>query len=121
MNKTQAVEKLAATRYDGDREAAAKALDSVLDLMIRTTINGEAFRITGFGTLDTEWMAPRWRRNPQTGVRNECPSWIRITWSPGQGFKDLANGDKEIADYPAFINQKAPKGSLQNNQEDEDQ
>lgn len=114
MNKMQAIEKLAETRYDGNREQAAKALNSVLDLIIRTAINGEEFNVTGFGKIDTEWMPPRMRRNPQTGVRNECPSWIKIRWAPGQGFKDLANGDKEIEDYPAFVNRKALPGEKEN-------
>lgn len=115
MNKMQAIEKLAGTRYDGKIADAEKALDSVLDLIIRTVINGEPFRVTGFGTIESEYVAPRMARNPQTGERVEVPSTIRIKWSAGQGFKDLANGDKEIADYPAFTNRKALKGEKESN------
>jgi len=114
MNKTQAIELLAKTRYGGNTDDARKALDSVLDLMIRTVINGEKINWTGFGTLETEWVAPRFARNPQTGERVEVPSTIRIKWWAGQGFRDLANGDREIADYPAFINHKLAKGEKEN-------
>lgn len=111
MNKTQAIELLAKTRYDGDIKEARAALNNVLDLMLRTVINGDPFRVTGFGTMETEYVSPRMGRNPQTGERVEVPSTIRIKFSAGQGFKDLANGDKEIEDYPAYTNKKADKGT----------
>ena len=48
MNKTQLIDALAA-RYEGNRKAAAHALDSVLDTITREVVKGE---IDGDGGVD---------------------------------------------------------------------
>ena len=51
MNKSQLVEALAA-HYEGNKKAAAKALDAVVDTITREVGRGEKVAITGFGAFE---------------------------------------------------------------------
>ena len=51
MNKSQLIDTLAA-RFEGNRKAAAHALDSVLDTITREVAKGEKVAITGFGSFE---------------------------------------------------------------------
>ncbi|AVP41376.1 hypothetical protein SEA_YARA_42 [Streptomyces phage Yara] len=122
MNKQQAIEELAKTRYDGDIEAAKKALNSVMDLFIRKTVKGERISITGFGSFERADRAARYARNPQTGERVRVKRSRVPVFRAGQGFKDLVNGTKKIPrgkeGKQMFLATKAPKGSLVNNKKE---
>jgi DNA-binding protein HU-beta len=68
VNKSQLIDALAA-RYEGNRKAAAQALESVLDTITREVAKGEKVAITGFGSFEKRVREARWVRNPQTGAR----------------------------------------------------
>ena len=68
MNKSQLIDALAA-RFEGNRKAAAHALESVLDTITREVAKGEKVAITGFGSFEKRVREARWVRNPQTGAR----------------------------------------------------
>ena len=68
MNKSQLIDALAA-RFEGNRKAAAHALESVLDTITREVARGEKVAITGCGSFEKRVRNARWVRNPQTGER----------------------------------------------------
>ena len=51
MNKSQLIDALS-TRFEGNRKAAAHALESVLDTITREVAKGEKVAITGFGSFE---------------------------------------------------------------------
>ena len=70
VNKSQLIDALAA-RYEGNRKAAAHALESVLDTITREVAKGEKVAITGFGSFEKKVRDARWVRNPSTGAADE--------------------------------------------------
>jgi len=66
VNKSQLIDTLAA-RYEGNRKAAAHALESVLDTITREVAKGEKVAITGFGSFEKRIRPARMVRNPRTG------------------------------------------------------
>jgi nucleoid DNA-binding protein len=65
VNKSELIEAIAA-RLDGDRKAAATAVDGVLDEITRAVVRGERVALTGFGTFEKRVRAARTARNPAT-------------------------------------------------------
>ena len=57
MNKSQLIDALAA-RYEGNRKAAAHALESVLATITREVAKGEKVVITGFGSFEKRIRPP---------------------------------------------------------------
>ena len=58
VNKSQLIDALA-ERFDGNRKAAANALDAVLDTITRQVAKGEKVAITGFGSFEKLVRNPR--------------------------------------------------------------
>ncbi|KAA1425556.1 HU family DNA-binding protein, partial [Nocardioides antri] len=104
MNKSQLVDELA-KRYDGNRKAAAHALDSVLDTITRQVAKGEKVAITGFGSFEKAVRNARWVRNPQTGDRVKTKKKAVPKFSPGADLKNVVSGAKKL---PALKKAAAP-------------
>ena len=95
MNKSQLIDALAA-RYEGNRKAAAHALDSVLDTITREVAKGEKVAITGFGSFEKRVREARWVRNPQTGQRIKAKKKAVPKYSPGADLKNVVSGAKKL-------------------------
>ncbi|WP_323793970.1 HU family DNA-binding protein, partial [Nocardioides sp.] len=95
MNKTQLIDTLAA-RYEGNRKAAAHALDSVLDTITREVAKGEKVAITGFGSFEKRVREARWVRNPQTGDRVKAKKKSVPKFTPGADLKNVVSGAKKL-------------------------
>ena len=95
MNKSQLIDVLAA-RFDGNRKAAAHALESVLDTITREVAKGEKVAITGFGSFEKRIRAARWVRNPQTGERIKAKKTAVPKFSPGADLKNVVSGAKKL-------------------------
>ncbi|WP_374195176.1 HU family DNA-binding protein [Streptomyces sp. ISL-1] len=106
MNKAQLIEAVAAKT--GGRAQATLAVETVLDVIVRTVAAGEAVSVTGFGTLVPKASPARVGRNPQTGDEVKVPASRVIRFRPGTRFRDLVSSRSPM---PAFGNciQKAPK------------
>src|SRR3712207_4003994 len=65
-NKSQLIDALSA-RFEGNRKAAAHALESVLDTITREVAKGNKVAITGFGSFEKKMRNARMVRNPRTG------------------------------------------------------
>jgi len=95
VNKTQLIDALAA-RYEGNRKAAAHALDSVLDTITREVVKGEKVAITGFGSFEKRVREARWVRNPQTGDRVKAKKKSVPKFTAGADLKNVVSGAKKL-------------------------
>ena len=95
MNKSQLIDALAA-RYEGNRKAAAHALESVLDTITREVAKGEKVAITGFGSFEKRVREARWVRNPQTGARIKAKKTSVPKFSAGADLKNVVSGAKKL-------------------------
>lgn len=95
MNKTQLIDELA-TRFEGNKKAAAAALDAVVDTVTRTVAKGEKVGITGFGVFEKVDKPARMARNPATGQRVRVKKTSVPRFKPGTGFKDVVSGAKKL-------------------------
>ena len=95
MNKSQLIDALA-TRYDGNRKAAAQALESVLDTITREVAKGEKVAITGFGSFEKRVREARWVRNPQTGARIKAKKTAVPKFTAGADLKNVVSGAKSL-------------------------
>ncbi|MCZ2524433.1 MULTISPECIES: HU family DNA-binding protein [Streptomyces] len=109
MNKAQLVEAVADKL--GGRQAAADAVDVVLDAIVRAVVAGDRVSVTGFGSFEKIERPARYARNPQTGERVRVKKTSVPRFRPGQGFKDLVSGSKKLPKNDVAV-KKAPKGSL---------
>ncbi len=95
MNKSQLIDTLAA-RYEGNRKAAAHALESVLDTITREVAKGEKVAITGFGSFEKRVRDARWVRNPRTGERIKAKKTAIPKFSAGADLKNVVSGAKKL-------------------------
>ncbi|GAA2492728.1 HU family DNA-binding protein [Streptomyces thermolineatus] len=109
MNKAQLVEAVADKL--GGRQAAADAVDVILDAIVRAVVAGDRVSVTGFGSFEKIERPARYARNPQTGERVRVKKTSVPRFRPGQGFKDLVSGSKKLPKNDVAV-KKAPKGSL---------
>ncbi|HEY5835302.1 HU family DNA-binding protein [Streptomyces sp.] len=110
MNKAQLVEAIA--DKVGGRQAAADAVDAVLDAIVRAVVTGDRVSVTGFGSFEKVERPARYARNPQTGERVRVKKTSVPRFRAGQGFKDLVSGAKKLPRGGEVAVKKAPKGSL---------
>ena len=95
MNKSQLIDALAA-RYEGNRKAAAQALEAVLDTITREVARGEKVAITGFGSFEKRIRDARWVRNPRTGERMKAKKTAIPKFTPGADLKAVISGAKKL-------------------------
>jgi DNA-binding protein HU-beta len=110
VNKAQLVEAIA--DKVGGRQAAADAVDAVLDAIVRAVVTGDRVSVTGFGSFEKVERPARYARNPQTGERVRVKKTSVPRFRAGQGFKDLVSGTKKLPRGGEVAVKKAPKGSL---------
>jgi DNA-binding protein HU-beta len=95
VNKSEFIEALSA-RYDGNKKAAAHALESVLDTITREVSKGEKVAITGFGSFEKRIREARWVRNPQTGARIKAKKTAVPKFTAGADLKNVVSGAKKL-------------------------
>jgi DNA-binding protein HU-beta len=95
VNKSEFIDALAA-RYEGNRRAAAHALESVLDTITREVAKGEKVAITGFGSFEKRVREARWVRNPQTGDRIKAKKTAVPKFTAGADLKNVVSGAKKL-------------------------
>ena len=95
MNKSQLIDALAA-RFDGNKKAAAHALESVLDTITREIARGEKVAITGFGSFEKRLRPERTVRNPQTGEEMRTRKTFVPKFNAGADLKNVVSGVKRL-------------------------
>jgi DNA-binding protein HU-beta len=94
VNKTQLVEALSA-HFDGNRRAAAHALDSVVATVTREVAKGQKVAITGFGAFEKVTRPARMVRNPATGERVRAKKTSVPRFRAGTDLKAIVSGAKK--------------------------
>ena len=89
MDKETLILTLAA-RTNQSREAAERALNAVLDIVIENLASGESVKIVGFGSFDMEYRASRTARDVDAGTQMILPAVVAPVFHPGKRLRDLA-------------------------------
>jgi len=87
MTKADLVEKMASDA-DISKAAAGKALDSLIDAVVKTVKKGNKVALVGFGTFSVSKRKARTGRNPQTGATIKIAARKVPKFSAGKAFKD---------------------------------
>jgi DNA-binding protein HU-beta len=95
VNKSQLIDALAA-RFEGNRKAAAHALESVLDTITREVAKGEKVAITGFGSFEKAIRKAGTARNPATGQTIKTKKKAVPKFRPGAELKNVVSGAKKL-------------------------
>jgi len=90
MNKTELVDAIAKD-CELSKVAAQRALESVLDHVVKTVAAGDSVQLVGFGTFAAGNRAERVGRNPRTGEDITIPAAKTVKFSAGKAFKDSLN------------------------------
>ena len=93
MNKSQLIESTAKAA-DISKAAAGKALDAIIDAVVKAVAKGGTVTLVGFGTFKSSKRAARIGRNPQTGKELKIAATTVPRFSAGAGFKAAVSGKK---------------------------
>jgi DNA-binding protein HU-beta len=95
VNKSELIEAVAA-RLEGDRKAAATAVEGVLDEITRAVVRGERVSLTGFGTFEKRVRAARTARNPATGESIKLKKTLVPAFKAGATLKSFVSGATKL-------------------------
>ncbi len=90
MNKTEIIEAMADSA-DISKAAAGRALDGMVEAIVRSMKQGEQVSLVGFGTFSVRDRAAREGRNPQTGETIQIKASKIPSFKAGKGLKDALN------------------------------
>jgi len=90
MNKAELIDAIAAD-CDFSKASAQRALESVIDNIVKTVANGESVQLVGFGSFLSGTRAERTGRNPRTGEDMTIAAAKTVRFSAGKAFKDAVN------------------------------
>ena len=90
MNKTELIDAIA-TDCDLSKTVAQRALDSIVNNVVKAVANGDAVQLVGFGTFASGTRAERIGRNPRTGEALKIAAAKTVKFSAGKAFKDEVN------------------------------
>lgn len=93
MNKSELID-VAATEADISKAAAGRALDAILDAVVKAIAKGDTVTLVGFGTFKSSKRAARTGRNPQTGAEIKIAAATVPRFTAGTGFKAAVAGKK---------------------------
>jgi len=90
MNKSELIDAIAASS-DLPKAQAARALDSVIDVISGALKGGEQVTIVGFGTFLVREREARTGRNPRTGEAIQIAASKMPSFKAGKALKDAVN------------------------------
>ncbi len=96
MNKGDLVE-VAAKEADISKAAAGKALDAMIDAVVKSVAKGNAVTLVGFGTFKAAKRAARTGVNPKTGEKLKIAATTVPRFTAGAGFRAAVAGKKKAA------------------------
>lgn len=102
MNRADLLEAIA-RYYGGDHDAAATALDAVLESIATELSAGRAVVVAGFGTFQTVSRPPRTIRDPRTGRQRRVKATPVPQFRPAARLRALAAGTEKPARAPERI------------------
>jgi len=95
VNKAELV-KAVEDRLQTDRRQAAAAVDSVIDIVVRSVAKGEKVAIAGFGVFEKRRRNARTARNPRTGAAVKVKATSVPAFRAGTAFKEVVSGAKKL-------------------------
>ena len=93
MNKSELID-VAASEADISKAAAGRALDAILDAVVKAVAKGDSVTLVGFGSFKSSKRAARTGRNPQTGKEIKIAATTVPRFTAGAGFKSAVAGKK---------------------------
>lgn len=94
MNKGDLIE-VAAQEADISKAAAGKALDAIIDAIVKAVAKGDPVTLVGFGTFKAAKRAARTGVNPKTGEKLKIAATTVPRFTPGAAFKSAVAGKKK--------------------------
>jgi DNA-binding protein HU-beta len=94
MNKTELIDAIA-TDCEISKAAAQRALESVVDNVIKAVTKGNTVQLIGFGSFSSGKRAARTGRNPRTGEAIKIAAAKTVKFTAGKAFKDAVNKKKK--------------------------
>lgn len=76
---------------DRTKAAAEKALNWVLDTMVKLAKQGKGFHIIGYCALEIQDRSARDGRNPKTGEKMRIAAYKQAVFRAGKKFKEACN------------------------------
>jgi DNA-binding protein HU-beta len=97
MNKTELAE-IVAEQVVLSKKVAKEAVDAMFNTIGRSMCDGEAVRITGFGTFEARPRKSTVRRNPQTGQRITVAAKAVPSFRAGKELVELARKKLKVVE-----------------------
>ena len=91
--KSQILDQLANSYPNFLRRDLEKALNLVLDEIIKTVAKGKNIQIRGFGSFKIRQLKSRIGRNPKDGSKVKIPAKQSVYWKIGKEFFQKLNQD----------------------------
>ncbi len=88
MTKDGLVESVMKATGMETKAAAQRAVEAVLDTIVKTMSRGEDVAITGFGTFRVAKRAAREGRNPKTGEKIHIAASVKAKFRAGKLLKE---------------------------------
>ena len=93
MNKAELIEAIV-KETDMTKAAAGRALNAVLDTIVKTVAKKQDVQLIGFGTFKATKRAARTGKNPRTGEALKIAAATVPKFSAGDAFKTAVNKKK---------------------------
>ncbi len=90
MNKAELIDAVA-DAADISKAAAARSVDTVLEVITESLKNGNSVTLVGFGTFNTRRREARTGRNPRTGEPIQIKASNLAVFKAGKALKDALN------------------------------
>ncbi len=90
MNKAELIDAVA-DAADISKAAAARAVDTVLEVITESLKNGNSVTLVGFGTFNTRRREARTGRNPRTGEPIQIGASNLAVFKDGKALKAAIN------------------------------
>ncbi len=90
MNKAELIDAVA-DAADISKAAAARSVDTVLEVITESLKNGNSVTLVGFGTFSSRRREARTGRNPRTGEPIQIKASNLAVFKAGKGLKDALN------------------------------
>ena len=88
MNKTELVKTISNNIEGATQKDVCVVLDTFMDVVKDTLVNGDKIALTGFGTFEVAERAARKGRNPKTGEEIMIPASKAPKFKAGKALKD---------------------------------
>ncbi len=90
MNKAELIDAVA-DAADISKAAAARSVDTVLEVITESLKSGNSVILVGFGTFSSRRREARTGRNPRTGEPIQIKASNLAVFKAGKGLKDALN------------------------------